>query len=250
MLKPKGCLTDVVSLPSDKSRQPQTVLMLDRLTHIPVAGDMIHIAGQTLLIAHVDKQQTRHCLTGWNLIGRGSIAVLVNEPMEKLSAFARQSKNVWITWTPQDELPWHFKTNDLPTFSRLNEGWNADPNDAGLRLEQIGSTLLASMRPNFFMHSQYKEVSEIIVSFADCSMYRVTGVNDEGWYKGQCRFSGLAPSWGEFYEISGNTRDDMNPTLWTSIEGKGTRHFHFYLKDEALEVKARDWLMIQKSNRG
>ena len=99
------------------------------------------------------------------------------------------------------------------------------------------------MRPNPYAYRQYEKVPEIAVCFANCSKYRVTSVNDEGWYSGQCRFSGLAPEWGEFYEISGNTRDNMNSTPWIEMEGVGAKHFHFYLKDETLEVKAHDWIL-------
>ncbi|WP_108820632.1 hypothetical protein [Pseudovibrio sp. Alg231-02] len=243
MPKPKGRLTDILSLPADKTGQPQTVLMLDHLTYVPVVGDMLHVANRTLSIAQVDKQRTRSCLTGWRLAGRGSIAVLVNETKDVLSALEQHPEYSWVSWTPKDELPWHFKTTELPTFTRLNKGWNAHPNDENLRLEHNGSTLLARMKPNHFVYRQYEEVPEIIVNFVDCSMYRVTPINDEGWYRGQCRFSGLAPSWGEFYEISGDTRDDMDPTPWITMGGKGVRHLHFYLRDKTLEVKAQDWSM-------
>ncbi|WP_270726053.1 hypothetical protein [Shimia sp. Alg240-R146] len=103
------------------------------------------------------------------------------------------------------------------------------------------------MRPNPYVYREYEYAPAITVCFKGCKRYRVTPVNDHGWYDGQCRFSGLAPSWGEFYEISGNTRDDMDPTPWITMAGSGTRHFHFYLRDEALEVKAQDWSMETKS---
>lgn len=80
-----------------------------------------------------------------------------------------------------------------------------------------------------------------------CAMYRVTSVNDHGWYMGQCRFSGIAPSWGEFYEVIGETNDSVEPTPWIEMEGNGERHFLFYLGDEALEVKAQTWSMRPES---
>jgi len=81
------------------------------------------------------------------------------------------------------------------------------------------------------------------VRFEGCSKYRITGLNDEGWHLGQCRFSRLAPAWGELYEIAGDTNDDAEQTPWIAMEGSGSRHFHFYLRDETLEVKAQDWSM-------
>ncbi len=64
---------------------------------------------------------------------------------------------------------------------------------------------------------------------------------------GQCRFSGIAPSWGEFYEVIGETNDSVEPTPWIEMEGNGERHFLFYLRDEALEVKAQTWSMRPES---
>lgn len=247
MHKPKARLTDIFCLPTDEAGQPRSVLMLDQLTHVPEKGDVLQVADRALSIAQVDKQRTRSCLTGWKLSGRGSIAVLVNEPTDELRPLARRSNRLWVTWTPKDNLPWQFGTDDLPTFTRLNVDWNAHPNDVSLNLEQRGQTLLAHMKPNPYVYRQYEKTPQITVSFEGCASYRVTPVNDHGWYSGQCRFSGLAPSWGEFYEISGKTRDELVLTPWIKLEGRGTRHFHFYLKDETLEVKAQDWTLKSES---
>lgn len=247
MHEPKGRLTDIFSLPTDASGKPQSVLMLDQLTHVPEIGDVLKVAGRRLSIAKVDKQRMRSCLTGWPLIGLGSISVLINERTDELKTIASHPNRLWVTWTPEDNLPWHFKTDDLPTFTRLNEDWNAHPNDVGLRLEKSVDELIAHMKPNPYTSRQYDNVPEIAVRFVNCSKYRVTSVNDEGWYSGQCRFSGLAPEWGEFYEISGDTRDDMNSDPWIEMKGVGARHFHFYLKDETLEIKAKDWVLESKS---
>lgn len=243
MHKIKGRLTDIFNLPTDGSGQPQSILVLDQLTHVPEIGDVLQVANHNLTIAQVDRQRMRSCLMGWPLIGLGSIAVMVNEPTDELKPLASHPNRLWVTWTPKAELPWHFKTDDLPTFTRLNEDWNAHPNDVGLKLEQTGDELIARMKPNPYVYRQYEKSPEIIVSFKNCSNYRVTSVNDEGWYLGECRFSGLAPEWGEFYEISGNTRDNMNHTPWIKMEGGGEKHFHFYLKDETVEVKAQDWTL-------
>lgn len=247
MHEPKGRLTDIFSLPNDGSGQPQSVLMLDQLTHVPVIGDVLQVADRNLAIAQVDRQRMRSCLTGWPLIGLGSIAVLVNAPTEELKSLVSHPNRLWVTWTPKADLPWHFKTDDLPKFIRLNEDWNAHPNDVSLRLEERGSELIARMKPNPYAYRQYENIPEIAVSFVNCSKYRVTSVNDKGWYSGQCRFSGLAPEWGEFYEISGNVQDNMNSTPWIKMEGVGAKHFHFYLKDETLEIKAQDWVLKSES---
>lgn len=131
----------------------------------------------------------------------------------------------------------------MPKFTQLNSGWNAEPNAPDLQVEQDGTSLVARFRPNPFLYPEYERVSLIIVRLEDCERYRITSVNDHRWHGGQCRFSGLAPTWGEFYEISGDTHDDLDATPWTATKGLGIRHFHFYFRDEALEVKASGWSM-------
>ena len=101
MHEPKGSMTDIFSLPNDGSGQPQSVLMLDQLTHVPVIGDVLQVADRNLSIAQVDRQRMRSCLTGWPLIGLGSIAVLVNEPTEELKPLARHPNRLWATWKPK-----------------------------------------------------------------------------------------------------------------------------------------------------
>jgi hypothetical protein len=96
---------------------------------------------------------------------------------------------------------------------------------------------------NQFLCPEFERVSIKLVRLESCERYRITSVNDYGWYDGQCRFSGHAPTWGEFYETSGDTCYDLDATLWITTNGFGTKHFNFYFRDEALEVKALDWSM-------
>ena len=54
--------------------------------------------------------------------------------------------------------------------------------------------------------------------FAKCWRYSMEGTNDEGWWRGQCRFSRRAPDWGEFYELEGDLRLDRLPEdYWTLV---------------------------------
>ncbi|MEL7013587.1 MAG: hypothetical protein AAFO72_09935 [Pseudomonadota bacterium] len=133
------------------------------------------------------------------------------------------------------------------TFTKLNKSWNADPNAPFLSTEQDSDALICYFKPNAFKYPEFKDVSRLLLKFDGCSKFRITPLNDHGWFEGQCRFSGLAPSWGEFYEIAGDTRDEQDPTPWIIMQGSGTRHFHFYLRDEALEVKAQDWSLEIKN---
>jgi hypothetical protein len=79
--------------------------------------------------------------------------------------------------------------------------------------------------------------------FVSCRRYRLGSTNDEGWYRGQCRFSGLARSWGEFYEIAGDLRLSECPQDWIEV-GPGPdnpRHFLFYFRDQTFECDAVGW---------
>lgn len=140
----------------------------------------------------------------------------------------------------------------MTEFERLNIGWNADPNAPEPEVTASDSTLIVTFRPNGRQYHDYRNCAAIELRFENCSRYRITDVNDHGWHAGACRFSKLAPEWGEFYEIFGNTLDDLDPTPWIEMAGRGTNHFHFYFRDETLEVKARAWRkdLIQETQNG
>ncbi len=70
-----------------------------------------------------------------------------------------------------------------------------------------------------------------------------SGTNDEGWYRGQCRYTGIAPAWGEFYDV--RCKDPLRdlPDDWHRLadDTDQARHFLFYLRDETFECLAMDW---------
>lgn len=80
-------------------------------------------------------------------------------------------------------------------------------------------------------------------------MWRLGAVNDEGWYTGQCRYSKIAPNWGEFYELLGEDDLRFKPTDWHALAPliSGQRHFIFYFRDETFECIAADW-MFERGN--
>ena len=82
------------------------------------------------------------------------------------------------------------------------------------------------------------------LTFQDCWRYRIGPTNDEGWYKGQCRFSRIAPQWGKFYEVSGDLRLERVTLDWivnAADVPKVGRHFLFYFRDETFECDATSW---------
>jgi hypothetical protein len=130
-----------------------------------------------------------------------------------------------------------------PSFIRLNEGWNAEPNAPHPMVKVSGTDVLLQFFLNPFRFHQFGPDDRGTLRFSDCSRYRFGATNDEGWYLGQCRYSSIAPAWGEFYELSGaDTRLD-EPKDWQIINEapKASRHFLFYLRDETFECIAVGW---------
>ncbi len=145
------------------------------------------------------------------------------------------------------------------TFTKLNAGWNAEPNGQTPQIFFEGKDLLFAFFLNDLVYPEYQAAESGVLRFSDCWRYRIGRPNDEGWYRGQCRFSRLAPAWGEFYEVDGEllldwvpdpeafrTREiqlDPRPLRWVAIgeRGASSRHFLFYLKDQTFECDAADW---------
>jgi hypothetical protein len=133
-----------------------------------------------------------------------------------------------------------------PTFRILNTGWNADPNAPDPQITIQDGAVRLEVRQNRVAFDAAEKVGRFRLVFEDAKRFRLTPVNDHGWYDGQCRFSDLAPAWGEFYEILGDTMDDLEPTPWRETgRSGGERHFHFYLRDDTFECKARGWHLEQ-----
>jgi hypothetical protein len=128
------------------------------------------------------------------------------------------------------------------SFIQLNRGWNAEPNAPEPRTERHGRDMLLFFLLNAFAFKQFSEDDRGIVRFVRCARYRLGGTNDEGWYRGQCRYSDLAPRWGEFYEIVGIDPLRDQPNDWVAIGDSGrARHFLFYFRDTTFECIADDW---------
>ena len=128
-------------------------------------------------------------------------------------------------------------------FIQLNEGWNAQPNAPLPQANVDGDDVVLRFRLNAFSFEMFSREDLGFLRFHACSRYRFTSVNDEGWHRGQCRFSGLAPRWGEFYEVIGDFKDDAPDIVWTdhAAAAEGQRNFLFYFRDETFECSARDW---------
>ena len=146
-------------------------------------------------------------------------------------------------------------------FIKLNENWNAEPNAPDPRVSVSEKDVVLEFLMNEFLYPQFKNAEKGILRFLNCWRYRLGSTNDEGWYRGQCRFSRLAPAWGEFYEVKGDLLLDAkpdpkafysekfgvqltpSPLKWVTLnnEANSSRHFLFYLRDETFECDAADW---------
>jgi hypothetical protein len=128
-----------------------------------------------------------------------------------------------------------------PHFLQLNVGWNAEPNAPGPQVEVLGKDILLRFYVNPFQFEEFEEGEVGFLRFANCVRFRLGPTNDEGWYRGQCRFSNIAPEWGEFYEVIGDDTSTNGPTDWRPVSTKSTgelHHFLFYFRDDTFECVA------------
>lgn len=129
------------------------------------------------------------------------------------------------------------------TFHQLNAGWNAEPNAPDLRIEIDGGLLRLSFTLNHMIFD-FEEGAVGQIVFQGCWRYRLGPTNDEGWYRGHCRFSKIAPDWGEFYEVAGDLLE-RGVSDWCVLGARSdqSRHFLFYLRDSTFECDAKDWTL-------
>jgi hypothetical protein len=125
---------------------------------------------------------------------------------------------------------------------RLNVDWEAQPNapNSEITLDDSVLTLRFWLNPWAYRAKQWQRG---VLTFDNCRTWRLEPTNDEGWWRGQCRYGMTAPQWGAFYEVSGP--DDLRhlPDDWVVPDGQGNgeRHFLFYFRDETFGCLASDW---------
>jgi hypothetical protein len=125
-------------------------------------------------------------------------------------------------------------------FIKLNNGWNAEPNSPAPVVSRSGDDVFLEFDLNAFRYKHSQGDRGRLV-FRRCWRYRLGSTNDEGWYLGQCRFSKIAPSWGDFYEVDGDLKLESAPNDWMVIGPERhipAKHFLFYLRDQTFECDA------------
>jgi hypothetical protein len=132
------------------------------------------------------------------------------------------------------------------SFIQLNVDWNAEPNAPKLAASLDGRDVILQFDVNPFIFPEFKTGERATLRFVDGSQFRLGPTNDEGWYRGQCRFSGVAPRWGEFYAIVGDPSSLDGPKDWTVITAESVTHqthFLFYFRDSTFECVAAQCLI-------
>ena len=130
-------------------------------------------------------------------------------------------------------------------FRQLNDGWNAEPNAPSPAVQVEGGDVVLTFLANPFRYPRFAEEQRLRLRFTGGRKYRLGPTNDEGWYRGQCRFSREAPRWGEFFEVSGDLKLEQVPNGWHIVgeDRPPGRHFLFYLRDHTFECEADDWVL-------
>jgi hypothetical protein len=126
-------------------------------------------------------------------------------------------------------------------FVKLNDGWNAEPNAPTPAVSRSNNDVVLEFLLNPHQFKEFSEGDRGQLVFRNCWRYRLGGTNDEGWYRGQCRFSKVAPEWGEFYEVQGDLKLESSPDDWVVLSPEPQapeKHFLFYLRDETFECDA------------
>jgi len=137
-----------------------------------------------------------------------------------------------------------------PIFHQLNDGWNAEPYTPKPLIEIQGQDLLLQFLVNAFQFTEFTEGEHGVLRFPECKRYRLGPPNDDDWYEGHCRFSKLAPDWGEFYVVQGDAALLDAPQDWRVVmpTQQGGRHFLFYLRDNTFECVAENCIIEPRAD--
>lgn len=137
-------------------------------------------------------------------------------------------------------------------FKQLNKKWEAEPNASDPRIIIEENKLILRFYLNAFIYSDNEEdVGSLELD--NCYMYRLGATNDEGFYKGECRFSDSGIEWGEFYLLEDSGWEDPFPSdriyKNKNIDKKILKHYLFYFRDETFECMASGYnFKVLKAN--
>lgn len=131
-------------------------------------------------------------------------------------------------------------------YKKLNQNWNAHPNDPNLMLEKGDNYIEFSFELNPFLSDYIDEGDKGNLEFSNVLKYHIGITNDEGYLLGQHRYSNKELPWGEFYELFESDWlshfPDNSIHLKSNSKQEELRHFIFFLRDETIECIAGDYL--------
>ena len=129
-------------------------------------------------------------------------------------------------------------------WTKLNTGFDAEPNAPIPRVTVNGCDVLVRFFLNPFIWGDVQEQDEAALLFHDVFMCRIGSTNDEGFYRGQCRFSNTGIPWGDFYELQESDwqrtfPDDLVMVLPSLIGDPRLKHYLYYFRDQTFECLAK-----------
>lgn len=147
---------------------------------------------------------------------------------------------------------------DRLNFVKLNNNWDAESNAPmpKIEIDDESSKIKVTFYLNAFIYRDLEEDDEGILEFEDCYKYRFGGTNDEGFYRGQCRFSKTGVQWGNFYQIEDSKWEESFPDdeviIDENLKGRtDLNHYLFYFRDNTFECIAKSYsFSIIKHNSG
>lgn len=133
-------------------------------------------------------------------------------------------------------------------FKQLNIGWGAEPNapEPQIEIDNTQGNLKLIFYLNPFKYEDIEEDTRAEIQFSKCYMFRLGSTNDEGFYKGKCRFSKTGIKWGEFYQLEEsdwkNTFPEDKVMVLNQLKNEERLlHYLFYFRDETFECLAEDF---------
>jgi hypothetical protein len=139
-------------------------------------------------------------------------------------------------------------SNNKTKFVKHNNGWDAEPNAPMPSVELLEGVpaIKLSFYLNSFIYDDVDEEDKGILEFYNCYQYRIGATNDEGFYRGQCRFYKSGIEWGHFYNIIESTwrKDFPSDKIIvenTLVDSPNLNHYLFYFRDETFECIAESY---------
>ena len=130
-------------------------------------------------------------------------------------------------------------------YEKLNNRWNAKPNSPNLSIDVEDNCAELTFDLNPFKFNYIDEGDKGSLEFQEVYKFFSGSVNDEGYYKGNHRYTNDQLPWGEFYELFDSNWETIFPKsaniISNDVEKSELRHFIFFLKEQEVECLCEDY---------